>query len=66
MSLLIFLMSIRSGVVGEDRGGLFSEKNPLHLVWPNERKIKRLVNIQLHLLNTVLIVSKQQCYMESL
>lgn len=47
-------------------GGLFAEKNPLHLVWPNERQIKRLVNIQPHILNTALIVSKQQYYRESL
>lgn len=66
MSLLISPMSIRCRVVGGDGGGLFAKKNPLHLVWPNESEIKQFVNIQPHLLNTVLIVSKQQYYTESL
>lgn len=56
----------KQGLWAGMKGGLFAKKSPPRLVWPNESKIKRLVNIQPHLLNTVLIVSKQQYYTEYL
>lgn len=50
-------MSIDAGLWAWMKGGLICREESTTLVWPNESEIKRLLNIQPHLLNTMLIVA---------